>query len=255
MLENNIRTIGQAILPILLVLSFTGCGGGGGGDAPPPPPQELVYSGNTNSAVITLENAATLVGNVLYGGETGTNIPVAVTLTEQTTTRSAGAVVQSKILQNISQYVQDSIFKNNASLPVLVVGVDLNEHLECDSGSGNLTGTLNDSTFTGTLTFTYINCLLDGITYNGTGTFRIDAFDWNYIEPTDVTMTFTLMSIISSEFTGSISGTFRIQSLIVSNTEKMTLNYVSKDNLTGKMYKFENMIITIFMIISSHQPV
>ena len=222
-------------------MQLFGCGGGGGDSTAP---TSLIYSGNTNAAVITLDNAPTLVGNVLYGGTTGTNIPVAVTLTEQTTTRSAGVEVQSEILQNISQHIRDSIFTNNTSLPDLIVGVDLNEPLECDSGSGNLTGTLNDSTFTGTLTFTYINCLLDGITYNGTGTFRIDTFDLNYIVPTDVTMTFTLMSISSSEFTGSMSGTIRIQSMIVSNTEKMTLNYVSKDNLTGKMYKFENMIIT-----------
>ncbi len=240
MLANKKRFIYKAIYPVLLILLLAGCGGGGG-DAPP---QELVYSGNTNSAVITLENAATLVGNVLYGGDAGTNIPIGVTLTEETNPRSAGAVVQSKLLQIILQSVQDSIFKNNASLPALAIGVVLNEPLECDSGSGSLTGTLNDTTFTGTVTFTYTNCLLEGVTYNGTGTLRIDAFDLNYIEITDATMTFTLMSISSPEFSGSMSGTIRIESMIVSNTEKMTLNYVSRDNLTGKMYKFENMIQT-----------
>ena len=222
-------------------MQLFGCGGGGGSSSTP---DSLIYSGNTNAAVITLDNAPTLVGNVLYGGETSTSIPVAVTLTEQTTTRSAGTVVQSEILQNISQHILDSIFKNNASLSDLIVGVDINEPLVCASGSGNIIGTLNDSTFTGTLTLTYINCLLDGVTYNGTVTFRIDTFDLNYYEITDATMSFTLLSISSPEFTSSMSGTVRIQSLIVSNTEKMTLNYVTKDSLTGKMYKLENMIIT-----------
>ena len=222
-------------------MQLFGCGGGGGSSSTP---DSLIYSGNTNAAVITLDNAPTLVGNVLYGGETSTSIPVAVTLTEQTTTRSAGTVVQSEILQNISQHILDSIFKNNASLSDLIVGVDINEPLVCASGSGNIIGTLNDSTFTGTLTLTYINCLLDGVTYNGTVTFRIDTFDLNYYEITDATMSFTLLSISSPEFTSSMSGTVRIQSLIVSNTEKMSLNYVTKDSLTGKMYKLENMIIT-----------
>ena len=239
MLVNKKITISRAIFPILLILSFTGCGGGGGGA-----PQDLVYSGNTNSAVITLENAATLVGNVLYGGDAGANIPAAVMLTEETNLRSAGAVVQSTLLHSISQSVQDSILNNNASLLGLAVGVVLNEPLECDSGSGNIAGTLNDSTFTGTLTVTYSNCLLDDVTYNGTVSFRIDAFDLNYFEITDATITFSLLSISSPEFTGSMGGTIRIQSMIVSNTEKMTLNYVFKDNLTGKMYKFENMIHT-----------
>jgi uncharacterized repeat protein (TIGR01451 family) len=232
----------KLFLTSLTLLVLSACGGGGGGSSAP---TSLVYSGNTNAAVITLENAATLVGNALYGGEAGMNIPVAVTLTEQTTIRSAGAVVQSEILRNISKNIRDGIFKNSSSLQDLVVGVDLNEPLECDSGSGNISGTLNDSTFTGTLTVTYINCRLDGTTYNGTGTLRIDAFDLNYIEISDATMAFTLLTISSSEFTGSMSGTIRIQSMIVSNTEKMTLNYVSKDSLTGKMYKFENMVITI----------
>ena len=234
------KTIYILIIAVVSMQLF-GCGGGGGSSSTP---DSLIYSGNTNAAVITLDNAPTLVGNVLYGGETSTSIPVAVTLTEQTTTRSAGTVVQSEILQNISQHILDSIFKNNASLSDLIVGVDINEPLVCASGSGNIIGTLNDSTFTGTLTLTYINCLLDGVTYNGTVTFRIDTFDLNYYEITDATMSFTLLSISSPEFTSSMSGTVRIQSLIVSNTEKMSLNYVTKDSLTGKMYKLENMIIT-----------
>ena len=226
-----------------IFLQLFGCGSGGGsGDGIAT--ESLIYSGNTSAAVVTLDNAPTLVGNTIYGGKTGTNIPVAVTLTEQTTTRSAGVEVQSELLRNISQHISDSIRRNNTSLANTIVGVVIDEPLECDSGSARLTGTLNDATFTGTLTFTYINCLLDGVTYNGTGTFRIDTFDLNYIEPTDVIMTFTLMSISSTEFTGGISGTIRIQNMIISNTEKMTLNYVSKDNLTGKMYKYEDMIIT-----------
>ena len=240
----NKQSINNTLYPFIITVIFIqllGCGGGGSGDGVIT--DSLIYSGNTSAAVITLENATTLVGNVLYGGDSGSSIPIAIKVNDSTI-RSAGVEVQSEILHGIAQHISDNLFKNDTSFPSIPVGVDLNEPLGCESGSGNITGTLNDSTFTGTLTITYINCLLDGTTYNGTVTFRVDNFDLNYIEITDATMTFTLMSISSSEFTGSISGTIRIQSMIVNNTEKMTLNYVSKDNLTGKMYKFENMIIT-----------
>lgn len=55
MLVNKNSTVFSIIFPVLLVLSFTGCGGGGGGDASSIPPDELSslpYTGVTSAAVI-----------------------------------------------------------------------------------------------------------------------------------------------------------------------------------------------------------
>ena len=151
------------ILTIAIIfIQLYGCSDGGGGSV-----ASLDYSGNTSSAVITLENAPTLVGNVLYSGDSTTSIPTAIITTDQSI-RSGGAEVQSGILKYISQNIRENIFKTNAPITGIAAGVELNEPLMCDSGSGNLTGILNDATFTGTLTFTYADCVLDGATYNGT---------------------------------------------------------------------------------------
>jgi len=240
MLTKTIKYIARASIPIYLAVIITGCFGGGGGDDAP---ATLTYSGNTDSAVITLKNATTLVANVLYGGESSTNIPVAVSVSDNSV-RSAGVLTQAETLHDIANNIVDKIGGSGVSLAKILTGIDVDEPLECESGTGFLTGALNDTTATGTLIFTYDNCLIEGITYNGTGSFIVDYFDFGYLLPTDVRLVFSLMTVSSAEFSGSISGTMRLQTMVDVNTEKMTLNYVAKDNLTGKMAKFENLILT-----------
>jgi len=108
-----------------IFIQLFGCGGGGGsGDGIAT--ESLIYSGNTSAALITLDNAPTLVGNILYGGHSGSSIPTALSVTDQSI-RSAGVTVQSEILHNISQHIRDSILKNNSLLPNITVGVVLDE--------------------------------------------------------------------------------------------------------------------------------
>jgi len=235
MLEKIKKFTGRASVLVSLAWLVTGCFGGGGSDTP----ATLTYSGNTDSAVITLQNATTLVANVLYGGESGTNIPVAVSVSENSV-RSAGVLTQVETFQAIAKIIEDKIGSNDVSLARILTGIDIDEPLECESGTGFLSGELDDVTATGTLIFTYDNCLVEGTTYNGTGSFIVDYFDFGYLLPTDVRVVFSLMTVSSAEFSGSISGTIRLQTMIEMNAETITLNYVAKDNLTGKMYKYDN---------------
>jgi hypothetical protein len=227
----------------MLVIGITRCGGGGGGDAPAP--VELIYSGNTNAAVITLKNATTLVANVLYAGESSTNLPVSISASGETSSY-IGVHTQSEILDNISTVIRESVYGDDVANPKAALGIAVNEQLTCDSGTGYVSGTLSDTDGTGTLRFTFNDCLIGGITYNGTGQYIVDSFNFSFLLPDDVRIVFPLMSISGLGFDGSASGAIRYQlSLSMQGgTEKMTSNYVAKDNTTGKMYQYEDYIIT-----------
>ncbi len=232
------RYFGLTVIVVFGVISTLGTGGGGGGGDQP-----LTYSGNTDPAIITVNNAPTLVASVLFGGSSAADIPVAAS-TSAPSSRSAGAIVVAGYFRTIIKHSLDGFYENNLIGSDIVTGLMVDEPMDCDSGSGHLSGMIDDITGKGTLTFTYNNCMVDGITYNGTGTFRVDFFDFGYMYPTDATMNFTLVTMSSTEFNGSLSGTVRMETLFGTNTIRMTLNVVSKDNLTREMYKFEDFIIT-----------
>ena len=222
----------------MLVVAIARCGGDGGGA-----PAGLIYTGNTDAAVISLKNATTLVANVLYAGESSTNLPVSARISGNTS-HTGDILLQSKVIDELFGVIRDSIYGDDVSGPEAALGIVVNEPLACDSGSGYVSGTLSDIDGTGTLTFTFSNCVIEGITYNGTGNYIVDYFDFGYLLPTDVRIIFTLMTINGLGFNGSTSGNIRYQIDISSNTESMALNYVAMDNVTGKMYKYENVIVT-----------
>lgn len=234
-----LRYLGLTVIVVFGVISTLGTGGGGGdgGDG------GLTYKGNTDPAIITVNNAPTLVANVLFGGTSTTDIPIAAS-TSAPSSRSAGAIVAAGYLRTIIKHSLDGFYENNLIGSDIVAHFMVDEPIFCDSGSGHISGQINDSTATGTLTFIYNNCMLDGVTYDGSGTFRVDYFDFGYMFPTDITMNFTRMTMSSAEFNTDLSGSFRMETMFGTNTVRMTLDYVSKDNLTEKMYKFEDFMIT-----------
>ena len=238
-MKKHFGLIALAAMTLVVSISLIRCGGGGGGDAP----ADLTYSGNTSIAVITLKNAVTLVANVLYAGESSANFPVSVSVSEEAS-RSAGILVQSEIIGVLSEIIRESVYGEDAADPRPAIGIEIAQPLTCDSGSGYLSGTLSDTDATGTLTFTFSNCVIGEITFDGTGSYIVDYFDFSYLLPTDVRIEFKLMSMSGAGFNGSASGTIRYQALINESKDIFTLNYVARDNLTGKMYKYEGLAVT-----------
>jgi hypothetical protein len=235
-----ISSLGLITIAVFGIISTLGTGGGGGdGDGVQP----LTYSGNENPAAITLTNAPTLVANVLYGGISSSNIPIAATISSSNS-QLAGAIVIADDLLSLFHYSMDSIIGNTISGYNIPSSVAVNETIYCESGYYTLQGTIDEYTLSGTLNFNYVNCLTEDITYNGSGSITI-----NYIDPygtyLDAVMSFTLLTASSADFNGSISGTMGLVSSLSGNTETdtMTMNYIAKDNNTGKMYKYENMIL------------
>lgn len=231
-----------ALISIMSVLS-SGCGGGGGDGGSSVQP--LVYVGNTGPAIITTDNATTLLANVLFGGSVGEVIPAA--LTTSADVQLSESTMMPDQFRPLFAEVIDSISVQSGNTQTLV-GFSINETLACvDGGSVTIKGSLDDQTLIGTLTFTYNYCDLGGIIYHGPSIVRYDAVDLATLLPTDFTMSFSpLMTIISANpaFNMSVTGAIRMQINFSLNQEVLTANYVSKDNISGKLYQFDGFVVT-----------
>src|SRR5207248_1732539 len=73
-------------------------------------------------------------------------------------------------------------------------------------------------------------------------TLRIDAFDLINRLPTDVTLTYMRISFSGPDINVDLSGTLRVQVNIATNTETVTENFVTFDNVTKVMTKTENLV-------------
>ena len=229
-----------------VLLNVTGCSSGGGDGTPATQPvitQPLTYSGNSDPAVITLANTPTLVVNVLYGGSTASGIPTGVsTSVDQAQPGNVAVIAES--LSSLFHYSMDNYFGNAISGYNVPLAFTINETVYCDSGYFTLNGTLDDYTGTGTIAVSYVNCVLDGITYNGDGSMYVNYIDYYSF---NATMDFPLLTMSSPDFSGSMSGSMTIDDSIYGNQfiETMTMNFVAKDDGSNKMYKFENYVMAL----------
>jgi hypothetical protein len=120
--------------------------------------------------------------------------------------------------------------------------VPLDETEPCDTGSVRISGTVDNVTFTGTLTIEYRDCRQGDQTINGTGSFRLDAFDVPNLLPTDFTISFPRLQLRGTGISRDVGGSVRSQLNIAAIKETLTQNLVGLDNLTGRMTKTENMV-------------
>ena len=232
-----------AVITALSTLLIISCGGGGGGDSVPVRDlQPISYTGNTAPVAITLTNTPTLVTNVLFGGSTASDLPSAVTITE-TNTLPGEFLSSPDRYMDVFDFSLDNIIGNATHGFKIPAGVDVNETNSCESGYYTVQGSLSDITATGTLTFDYYNCLDDGVTLDGMLHFHVHYMDYYHMNST---MEFVLMTISCLEFNASLSGTMQMDDSISGNSliQKSTMNYVEKDNNTGKLYQYENYVMT-----------
>lgn len=234
-----------AVITAFTAMLMIGCGGddgggsvddGGGPDARVLQP--IVYSGNTSPVAITLANTPILVTNVLFGGSAAADIPVAAIITEAGGPSAEGPV-DIDPLMNLVHTSIDSIIgdaTHGYQLPAAEVISDTNY---CESGYYTVNGTLNDMTGTGTLTFDYYNCLMDGLTFDGMVYVTVNYIDYYSL---GMTMDFVLMNLTGPGVNVSMSGPIQIDDSISGNSliEQSLINYTEKLNDTGRMYKYEN---------------
>lgn len=236
LVNNNFLYLFIVTIYFILIL---GCGGGGGGAAAP---ASLVYSGNTSAAVITKDNAKTLIFNVA-GGDDAATILAATGITIDGSTMSGASLNPALILaKQVIKNLEDRVLIQTP----LVSAVDVNDTLPCDNPDGSITftGQINDDG-TGYLDVTFQNCLDGDVVLNGKANVQVDAFDFGLMILVDSTYTFTLITAQAPGYNVSMSGTMRDQTSTATNTDQITFNLVSQDHVTNHMYKYENFIEVI----------
>lgn len=232
-----LRYLGLVSLTMLGLLSVIGSGGGGGNSSTEP----LVYTGNTDAAIITIDNAPILVNNIIGSSNIAGSIdePSAVTFEQTESTGFANLVVKLKDRLNKALKRRTATQINNSPIAV----IPINETDPCtDGGFIRYSGTLNDDG-TGLLKMDYDNCREDNETVDGLINAQIDVFNISYLLATDVTMNFPRLTIVGPTYSYTASGSIRLELQIATNSEKMTINMVSKDNSTGLMLKHVNYVI------------
>lgn len=240
-----------------LALGFSGCGGGGGGGGSSAPPAPVVYSGNQNPAVVTAASARTLAASAV--GSAAASIIIVGLEIPQSPVPTSGAVA---LAPRLNRYVRDALQRVTgrlSSLSGIAGALNVQETDDCGvSGTVTFSGTLSDTTGTGTLSLAFAACTFSNGVLNGPATLRIDAIDLGTGFPTDTTMTFsalqvkTLTTINLGGFQNQLatqdvtaSGSLRSQVTIATNRELLSGNLVTRDNASGKLQKVDNLALVI----------
>jgi hypothetical protein len=226
----------------ILLGALAGCGGGGGdggggggegagagGGASPQSP--LVYSGNTNRAVITTSNAAQLTANILGGTESAAAVSVAMATDE------SGA---RKVARRLNGALRATPSLSGPRVPTLT-SVSVEDTRPCDGGSVRMFGDVSQNG-TGTLNISWNGCATGDSTLNGAGTVRIDAFDLGRGVMTDATFGFQRLTLSSPDANADLTGAVRLQADIEGNSETTTSNLVTLAR-NGRMTKTENFAV------------
>lgn len=223
-----------------LILLFTSCGGGGGGadvgtvaNSNPPP---ITYSGQTQAAQITTDNAKQLVYNVL--GENESSGPISRTISTAEN-QAASAAIVSKNLRRLYRRIpieemrSDEKAESARAFPV-------NETEICPAGgSVTYTGSVNEDG-TGEVDIVYRNCSDGEGTTDGSFHYRVDAFDSFHLLETDATISRINLAVTGPGMSYDLGGSVHIQVDLNSSTERVTENLVVRDNLTGIFVKSED---------------
>ena len=122
----------------------------------------ITYTGNSNPAVITTNNAATLVANVMGDTAVSGAITASRGIADAPSKKSGQVCFTRQLSQLLRDTLTQSITARSAELR-LSAKIDLDETDSCESGSIPFTGTLKDNG-TGTLTASFrekLNATLD----------------------------------------------------------------------------------------------
>lgn len=215
------------------------CGGGGGSSGSDNSSSGLTYVGNVMPASISSGNAAPLAATLTddslpsVPGELASAGPASAQLVQSSQTVTA----------NVSRKVAQTLPRQGALVSAASTPID-NTVLCTNGGSVRITGSVNNDG-TGTLTITFTNCTEGSETLNGSAILRIDAFNLIAMEATDATLSFSNLTLTSTAPTlnMSYSGTIRVQKNLISQVETLTVNALSRNNLTGLMKQAQNLVI------------
>ena len=246
MFSKNLKIALLAGAALIVALQVIRCGGGGDGDSPSTRVLEPIsYTGVTTPAAISLANTPTLVTNVLYGGAANvTDIPSGVTITQPSAQPASSSIGADPFLDLFRSSLDNVVGSATQGYTIPAAVVYNNEITYCESGHYVVNGSLDDITGLGTLTFDYYNCLDNGVTLDGMMHFHVHYISYDQF---NFTMEFVLMTMMSPEHNVSMSGTVQSDNTLYGNklNDRETMNYVERANSTGRMFKYENFVMTL----------
>lgn len=225
---------------VLLAVVLYGCGGGDNDNA-------LSYSGTTQMAVIRADNAVELTLGAYYGGPVSIKIPIV--RTAQGSAEESPASLQQEILSYalVSSKVIEKIASDSNELEQQRTIVTETEVVEGSCG-GSETFTLHVDDTSGDFTGTIWNdnYCQEGVTSSGSISVS-GRVDLNSLEITAMTMVFDLWDLSSSSYAITFSG--QIDLAFTANMQVMTLNYLLRNNDSGKVYKVENYVTSTSLLL------
>jgi len=227
------------------ILGIAASGGGGDGGE-----TSLVYSGNTDPAVITRSNATRLVGNVIIGqtiidsSSAGTARPG--TPLDTTATGIGLADFPGRLARRIRAAISaEPGIVSTARGAQARTPVDAIEPCDNSGGSIHVTGYIDDDG-TGTLTLDFINCLDGTETLDGAITIQVLAFDFGLFIPVDSIYSASLITLTSPTINVSIALSIHSRISIATNSEQSTVNsIVARNNVTGEMIMITNEVSSV----------
>lgn len=232
-----IRKALPALHMVLLTILLNACGGGGSDGS-----GGLSYSGSMKMAVINADNAVELMEGAYYGGPTTDSISAFRTTgvsgdKAKPFLQHSALLYSWPIIKEIKKFtISGEVAPELRALQTVTdtiqgnCGGSLTSTLHVDDTSGNFTGTMQNDSY-----------CEDGETTSGnvnvSGTVDLITLEIAYMEMSfdQLTVTFTSGSFTLS---GTMSGNFDQSSL------SLTLNYLIRDNGSGKVYRVENYVVS-----------
>lgn len=233
----------------LFALALASCGGGGGDGGAPP---GISYTGLTTPAAVTQSNAARLAGGAYQGRTTG-NVLGGIMASAQANEMNSPATRPDTLA--LSETLRNAVAKIDVTaLPKADLGAAVKTETITEQGScgGGFSGsaTYDDVTrniSSGAITFN--NYCEEGVTLSGRITFsgKMNLGTQSpAIEKLDIS--FISLSGKSGADAFTASGSIAIDATVLLQV-RTTINMVSRDDTTGKVFKMEN-----FQLLGSVTP-
>ena len=228
------------------VIATFACGGGGGGSSGGGPGrivEPLVYTGNSDPAIITTSNAPQLILLVIGSDDTLS------LLADGSDDRGESSAGRSRGLVDLARRLRGTLSRDAiaACLPedarrVRALSIPIDGTEPCGSGYVHTFGTLADDG-TGTLTVDYLQCTMGDQTLDGRASLRIDEFDFSHFVPIRFTESFPRLALQSGDSPGAIGGSLQYEEDLPSNTETVTIDLVTLDSTSDQMTKAEGLVL------------
>ncbi len=228
---------------ILVFVSCSGGGGGGGGNGN----AGIPYTGLTTQAPITVSNANKIFAVIWYEGASSGYVSPSPAIAKAPSSENSKNNGMTTLFKQLKDRLSSDFTGFAAQTKNSMRAVPVYQTIPGSiSGTLTINGSIDTNTMTGALTMTYVNFNDgDGYTYDGVVNASIDGYDMTYGIITDMTMSFSLLTIKSANFDISMTGSIREQESIPTNSDTMTINVVSRDNVSKETSRFENYVQTM----------